>query len=451
MGLLGDSIEDQRTMAVLRLAGALQNQRGGGFGGLLSGLNAGGQDYIQTIAAAKQQEEARKQEALKQQLLQQQIQERQAVAQQRQEAARQAQAAAQRDAQFTQDLSPPPITGTQAAAMPGGISPANAARIGTRPALDWAELARKHPDKVDLITKMAGMQDVGRREVARTVDGADEAGNPVTFQYSKHGDLIGTAIRKPIERKFLNTGAAEVAYNPYAITDGQTIKRTQSPDSAASNGLAWARLNFDKQKDARDSAAGQLVQDTEGNYVRVGRDNKAQPVFAAGPGLRPLAGKGAGMTEDQGKATGWLVQANNAYANMIKAIDPAQGGNPDAARPGFNDALAAIPSFGATSALANTMRSPERQRFMQSASSLSESLLRAATGAGVNKDEAAQKIQELTPVFGEREETTKQKLAAIPLYIKSLEVRAGPGAKKAASIFDTPAQPAGPKFLGFEE
>ena len=294
MGLLGDSIEDPRTMAVLRLAGALQNQRGGGFGGLLSGLNAGGQDYIQTIAAAKQQEEARKQEALKQQLLQQQIQERQAVAQQRQEAARQAQAAAQRDAQFTQDLSPPPITGTQAAAMPGGISPANAARIGTRPALDWAELARKHPDKVDLITKMAGMQDVGRREVARTVDGADEAGNPVTFQYSKHGDLIGTAIRKPIERKFLNTGAAEVAYNPYAITDGQTIKRTQSPDSIASNGLAWARLNFDKQKDARAEAAGpaggkyEYKQDANGNWMAFPKDvapgsTSIQPIHVTAP------------------------------------------------------------------------------------------------------------------------------------------------------------------------
>lgn len=77
MGLLGDSIEDPRTMAVLRLAGALQNQRGSGFGGLLSGLNAGGQDYIQTIAAAKQQEEARRLQAeqrqMQQQLMQQQI------------------------------------------------------------------------------------------------------------------------------------------------------------------------------------------------------------------------------------------------------------------------------------------------------------------------------------------------------------------------------------------
>jgi hypothetical protein len=45
------------------------------------------------------------------------------------------------------------------------------------------------------------------------------------------------------------------------------------------------------------------------------------------------------------------------------------------------------------------MRGADRQKFMQGSSSLSEALLRAATGAGVNKDEAAQKIQELTPVF----------------------------------------------------
>lgn len=61
---------------------------------------------------------------------------------------------------------------------------------------------------------------------------------------------------------------------------------------------------------------------------------------------------------------------------------------------------------------------------------MSESLLRAATGAGINKMEAEQKVAELTPQFGDSDAVIKQKMAAIPIYIESLKMRAGPGAKK---------------------
>jgi hypothetical protein len=149
-----------------------------------------------------------------------------------------------------------------------------------------------------------------------------------------------------------------------------------------------------------------------------------------GPDGKPLAGKGSKMTEDQGKATGWLIQADNAWKNMQAAMAK----DPSVAQKGIPDALAAIPSMGFTGAVANTIRGAERQKFIQATESLSESLLRAATGAGVNQDEAAQKVRELTPVFGESAETTKQKMAAIPLYIESLKVRAGPGAKLAAGV-----------------
>jgi hypothetical protein len=89
------------------------------------------------------------------------------------------------------------------------------------------------------------------------------------------------------------------------------------------------------------------------------------------------------------------------------------------------------------------LRSPNRQKFNQASSSLSESLLRAATGAGVNKDEAVQKVQELTPVFGDSPEVIDQKMRAIPLYIDSLKVRAGPGAPSAEKIVNNKAPASG--------
>lgn len=150
---------------------------------------------------------------------------------------------------------------------------------------------------------------------------------------------------------------------------------------------------------------------------------------------REAQGTGVKLTEDQGKATGWLVQAENAFKNMQAAGFDRNGDPTSAAKPGVADAIAGVPLVGG--AVGNWLRTPDRQKFVQGASSLSESLLRAATGAGVNKDEAKQKIEELTPQWGEDIETTKQKMAAIPLYIESLKVRAGPGAPKAQEISAT--------------
>ena len=47
-----------------------------------------------------------------------------------------------------------------------------------------------------------------------------------------------------------------------------------------------------------------------------------------------------------------------------------------------------------------------------------------------------QKVRELTPQIGDSEAVIKQKKDAIPMYIESLKVRAGPGAKKVSGFMD---------------
>lgn len=182
-------------------------------------------------------------------------------------------------------------------------------------------------------------------------------------------------------------------------------------------------------------------QDADGGFVALpskmapGQVVKAAPVLAPGQGFQQLQGK-SNMTEDQGKASGWLAQANNAYQNALNAVKK----NPGALTPGVGDAVGNIPLMSSAGRL---LQSPERQQFNQSMSSLSEAMLRAATGAGINKFEADQKIAELTPQFGDSEAVIKQKMAAIPVYLKSLEMRAGPGAKKVGAAA-APAQPTTP-------
>jgi hypothetical protein len=146
----------------------------------------------------------------------------------------------------------------------------------------------------------------------------------------------------------------------------------------------------------------------------------------------PLPSKGEGgkaATEDERKAAGWLAQATNAYTNMLGAMYTKEGKPTGAEKPGVvESALGTLPFIGeGTAAIA---RSTDRQKFTQAASSLSEALLRAATGAGVNRDEAKQKLEELTPLFSDDADTRKQKLAAIPVYLDSLKARAGRAAPK---------------------
>lgn len=217
------------------------------------------------------------------------------------------------------------------------------------------------------------------------------------------------------------------------------ITKTTTPGEDLSASTTIRGQNMTDSRERALAAQGVTYQqDADGGFVALpskmapGQVVKATPVLTPGQGFQQLQGK-SNMTEDQGKASGWLAQANNAYQNALNAVKK----NPGALTPGVGDAVGNIPLMGSAG---RVLQSPERQQFNQSMSSLSEAMLRAATGAGINKFEADQKIAELTPQFGDSEAVIKQKMAAIPVYLKSLEMRAGPGAKKVGGAAATPAQ-----------
>lgn len=161
----------------------------------------------------------------------------------------------------------------------------------------------------------------------------------------------------------------------------------------------------------------QVIQDETGSYV-VDLDNPEVPgVLVTKPGGSPIVKpKAAGgmATEDERKAAGWFAQAENAWSNMQKVLAK----NPKSSQQGFLDKV--LPEGAA-----NVVRTEDRQMFLQGARSLSEAALRAATGAGVNYEEARQKIEELTPVFGDKPGVIKQKMDSIKVYLDSLKTRAG--------------------------
>lgn len=343
-----------------------------------------------------------------------------------------------------------PTQGIEANAVSGitGPRPEALAVVGAPRKIDAQALVAQGVP-VETVKALMESPNFGRAKVARTVEVDDGQGGKQTVQLDDYGNRVGVGMPGYIAPVQVNQGDRVTFARPQA---GVSLPVGMSPDAKASNALGYARLGFDKDQ-ANKGVTYQ--QDTNGNFVALpnkaepGSMVRAAPVLAPGGGMQPLQGaSGAKPTEDQAKAAGWLVQASNAHKNMLAAIDP-KGGTPSASKPGLPDFVAGVPSFGLGEGVANMMRGTDRMKFLQAASSLSEALLRAATGAGVNRDEAAQKVKELTPVVGDNDATIKQKMEAIPLYLKALEVRAGPAAKQVQSIL-----PSGnvnqPKFLGFE-
>lgn len=162
-------------------------------------------------------------------------------------------------------------------------------------------------------------------------------------------------------------------------------------------------------------------------------DASGQPVPYAGQVL-PKANSSQ-PTEDERKAAGWFFQADLARRNMLKATQAS----PNASMPTYGErGLGMIPGVGED--IANTLRSADRQRFVQAASSFAEATLRAATGAGVNKDEALQKVRELTPQIGDKPENVKQKIEAQEMYLQALRTRANRALPQAGAVM--PGSPA---------
>ena len=160
-----------------------------------------------------------------------------------------------------------------------------------------------------------------------------------------------------------------------------------------------------------------VVSDETGMFVIDLNNPSAPAVPLTKPGgaaiVKPPAGGGL-PTEDERKAAGWLAQAENAWNNMSNIIRK----NPQAIEQGLMERV--VPE-----GVANVVRSEDRQMFLQGARSLSEAVLRAATGAGVTYEEARQKVEELTPVYGDKPAVIKQKLDSIKVYLDSLKSRAG--------------------------
>jgi len=181
----------------------------------------------------------------------------------KQEQAQQA-AASQRDQQFQQ-------------ALQKGVPP--------------AQLAQYFPEKVDLLKKLADAPNFGRQAVARTIDGTDENGRPVTYQVDQFGERIGGGIgqwKAPVQ---VNQGDRQTFVNPVDLKPMGSFGLNMSPSERDASARGWASNGIAQQRLAMDKAELGNGQKPPAGY-RWKPDGTMEPI-PGGPADMKLTGPGA--------------------------------------------------------------------------------------------------------------------------------------------------------------
>jgi hypothetical protein len=197
-GLLDALNSDEGLFGLSLLAAAAP--RAGGRTSLGEGLLGASQMVAQRRQQAQEQ-------AMRQQMQQAQLAEFQAKAQERQSAIAQAQQQAQRQQQVGELIGREDVTPQQLLAM--GVP-------------------------VEVVKARFEAKNYGRSKVARTIDGKDAQGRPITLQLDEFGQPMGEAVpqwKAPIQA---DTGGAVNFIDPSTLSPLATLKKSNTPDALLS-------------------------------------------------------------------------------------------------------------------------------------------------------------------------------------------------------------------------
>lgn len=232
-------------------------------------------------------------------------------------------------------------TPSQALAGGGGPTPANAALIGQQQPLNYDQLSRQFPGRIDLIERLSKAPNFGRQEVARTVEGRDAEGRPVVYQLDKFGERQGAPIEQWKAPVQADTGGALGFVDPVTLRMLQQFQKTNSPDALLSSettrrgqNMADARA---REKNAIDrDAVGKVdwKQDSNGNWVGLPKDVRGTgpvtPVTTTTPSKREQQARSALDILDEAepllkKATGSYVGAGVDQAARAFGLSTSGG------------------------------------------------------------------------------------------------------------------------------
>jgi hypothetical protein len=120
------------------------------------------------------------------------------------------------------------------------------------------------------IQELAELENLGRQEVARTVEGTDSQGRPVTYQFDKFGRPVGQAVGQWKAPVFVNQGDRQTIFDPAARQTMGSLSINMSPSERDASARGWAGNALTRQRlefDMRGGAETGKPQYRDGQWV----------------------------------------------------------------------------------------------------------------------------------------------------------------------------------------
>lgn len=240
-------------------------------------------------------------------------------------------------------------------------------------------------------------------------------GNPVPYQVAE-------------KLHFANTGGETVALNPFTGKKQASVRNTQSPESVASNAVAWANYNLSKQRMAQEQASQNQPQFNAemGGFVTKPTANAPQGGFI------PLAGytkPEKPMTEAQAKDNLFgsrMQQANAALVDLEKkgALSPGRikamaEGTGRLMGLGFEGLQSSLSDTAGT--LTNWTQSEAQQKVEQAQRDFLNAVLRKESGAAISPQEFSNAEKQYFPQAGDSKAVIAQKRQNRELAIQAVQ------------------------------
>lgn len=410
-GLLGNSWDDPKSMAVMQLAAGLLG--GGNFGQAL-GRGLGG--YQQTMSAAKEQA-----------LLDEQMQWKRDERKQKEDQRKQ-ESEIERliQAQFM------PTTGIQAIQGDAlGPTVAKAQNIGQTRPIDYQALSAQRVP-FERLKQLADAANLGRAEVARTLETDGPDGSKLIRQLDRWGKDVVPGMPGYVAPVQVNQGDKISFAKPQA---GQTFNVGMSPAEQqrvaqgwASNSLARERFNFDKQQQT--AGPKPVFNADAGGFIY-----PPSPTNPQG-GIVPLQGFQKPLNDVQSKAQ--LFGTRMQEADKVLSSLAEEGKN-------FSTFGANAPFIGG---VVNSLNTEKGQMLDQAKRDFTNAVLRRESGAAIGQDEFDNANKQYFPQLGDSPGVIAQKAKNRQLAVNGILAEVPVGAKP-ITVPDKPS-PSGkpPPMLG---
>lgn len=288
----------------------------------------------------------------------------------------------------------------QRAVIPSLFSPGQGGGVG---GFDVQRALQNGMDPKE-IQELAALSNVGRAKVARTVDGVDETGRPVTYQVDEFGQRVGDGIGQWKAPMAVNQGDRTTFVDPATMQQRGSLninmsqaERDASARGWASNALARERFNTEQQQGAKPT----FNADAGGFIYPPSQSNPQGNVV-------PLPGFQKPLNDVQAKAHLFGTRMQEAD----KILSQLSKDGKDYSTPGTN-----APFVGGLIGALNTEKG---QMLDQAKRDFTNAVLRRESGAAIAPSEFASADKQYFPQVGESDKVIAQKARARALAIQGI-------------------------------